>query len=89
MPQNTNTSTPCISTINPWSMQYEKLHQQAQQLLEEANILTGRDFILQQEIKTHMLKITQTKLHQRLCRPTHFHFKEMPLPSSQPTASSS
>ena len=34
-----------------------------------------------------MLKITQAKLHKRLCRPTHFHFKETPLPPSQPTAS--
>ena len=65
-----------------------KLCQQVQQLLEEADILTGRDLILWQEIETHVLKITQTKLHQRLCRPRHFHFKEMPLPP-QPTASSS
>ena len=66
-----------------------KLRQQAQQLLEEADILTGRDFILWQEIKIHVSKITQTKLCQRLCRPTHFHLKETPLPPSQSTALSS
>ena len=64
-----------------------KLWQQAQQLLEEANILTGRDFILQQEIETHMSKITKAKLCKRLHRPTQFCFKETPLPPSQPTAS--
>ena len=67
----------------------QKLCQQAQQLLDKADISTGGDFILQQEIKTHILKITQTELRQRLHRPIHFHFKEMPLPPSQPTASSS
>ena len=66
-----------------------KLCQQAQQLLEEANILTGRDLILRQEIETHMSKITKAELCKRLHRPTHFCFKETPLPPSQPTASSS
>ena len=47
-----------------------KIHQQAQQLLEEADILTGRDYILQQEIKSHVSKITRTKLWQRLYKPT-------------------
>ena len=61
--------------------------QQAQQSLEEANISTGRDFILQQEIETQVLNITWAELHQRMCRPTQFHFKEMPFPPSQPTAS--
>ena len=76
---------------NHWSLvnMIWKLCQQAQQLLEEANILQGRDFILWQEIKTHVSKITRTKLCQRLCRPTHFCSKETPLPFSQPTASSS
>ena len=74
---------------NHWSLVNTiwKLCQQAQQLLEEANILTGRDFTLHQE--THISKITQTKLCQILHRPTHFHFKETPFPLSQPTASSS
>ena len=61
----------------------QKLHQQAQQLLEEANILTGRDYILQQEIKMHISRITRTELQQRLYKPTHFCFKDMP--SSPPT----
>ena len=65
-----------------------KLHQQAQLLLEEANILTGRDFILQQEIKTHVSKITKAELHKRLRKPSHFHFKETPIPLPQPQASS-
>ena len=42
----------------------KKLHQQAQALLEEADILTGRDFILHQEIKTHVSKITVTTYEQ-------------------------
>ena len=66
-----------------------KLHQQAQLLLEEADILTGRDFILQQEIKTHVSKITKAKLCKRLRKPSHFCFKEMPIPPPQPQASSS
>ena len=66
-----------------------KLHQQAQVLLEEADILTGRDFILQQEIKTHVSKITKAKLCKRLRKPTQFCFKEMPIPPPQPQASSS
>ena len=76
---------------NHWSLvnMIWQLCQQAQQLLEEANILTGRDFILQQEIETHMSRITKTKLCKRLHKPTHFCFKEMPLPPSQPAASSS
>ena len=61
----------------------QKLCQQAQQLLEEANILTGRDYILQWEIETHISRITQTKLWQRLYKPTQFHFKDTP--SSPPT----
>ena len=43
---------PLVNTIG-------KLHQQAQVLLEEADILTGRDFILQQEIETHVSEITR------------------------------
>ena len=50
-----------------------KLCQQAQLLLE-ADILTGRDFILQQEIKTHVSKITKAKLCKRLCKLSHFCF---------------
>ena len=50
----------------------KKLHQQAQALLEEANILTGRDFMLHQEIKTHISKITRTELCKRLCKPGSF-----------------
>ena len=67
---------------NHWSLvnTIQKLNRQAQLLLEEANILTGRDFILQQEIKTHVSKITRTELHKRLCKPTQFHFEEMPPP---------
>ena len=74
---------------NHWSLVNTiwKIHQQAQQLLEEADILTGRDFILRQEIETHVSKITKTELCKRLHRPTHFHFEEMPLPPFQPTAS--
>ena len=67
----------------------KKLRQQAQALLEEADILTGRDFMLRQEIKTHVSKITRTELHKRLCKPTLFHFKEMPIPPPLPQASSS
>ena len=48
----------------------QKIRQQAQQLLEEADILTGRDYILWQEIKSHISKITRTKLWQRLYKPT-------------------
>ena len=66
-----------------------KLHQQAQALLEEADILTGRDFILQQEIKTHVSKITRAELCKRLRKPTQFCFKETPIPPPQPQASSS
>ena len=66
-----------------------KLHQQAQALLEEADILTGRDFMLQQEVKTHVSKITRTELCKRLRKPTLFHFKEMPIPQPQPQASTS
>ena len=64
-----------------------KLCQQAQLLLED--IITGRDFILRQEIKTHVSKITKAKLCKRLCKPSHFHFKETPIPPPQPQASSS
>ena len=56
-----------------------KLCQQAQMLLEEADILTGRDFILQQEIETHVSKITKAELCKRLCKPTQFRFKETPI----------
>ena len=58
-------------------------------LLEEADILTGRDFMLRQEIETHVSKITKTKLCKRLCKPTLFRFKETPLPPPQPQTSSS
>ena len=53
-----------------------KLHQQAQALLEEADILTRRDFMLRQEIETHVSKITRTKLHKRLHKPTLFYSKK-------------
>ena len=66
-----------------------KLRQQAQALLEEADILTRRDFMLQQEIETHVSKITRTELRKRLCKPTLFHFKEMPIPPPEPQASTS
>ena len=66
-----------------------KLRKQAQMLLEEADILTGRDFMLRQEIETHMSKITKTELCKRLHKPTLFRFKETPLPPPQPQASSS
>ena len=67
---------------NHWSLvnTIRKLCQQAQALLEEADILTGRDFILQQEIKTHMAKITKAELCKRLHKLTQFCFKEMPIP---------
>ena len=54
---------------NHWSLVNTiwKLCQQAQLLLEEADILTGRDFILQQEIETHVSRISKAKLHKRLC----------------------
>ena len=76
---------------NHWSLvnTIQKLCQQAQLLLEEADILTGRDFILWQEIETHVSRITKAKLCKRLHKPTHFHFKEMPIPPPQPHASSS
>ena len=67
----------------------KKLHQQAQTLLEEADILTGRDFMLCREIKTHVSKITRTELCKRLRKPTLFRFKEMPIPPPQPQASTS
>ena len=67
----------------------KKLHQQAQALLEEADILTGRDFMLRQEIETHVSKITRTELRKRLHKPTLFHFKEMPIPPPPPQASTS
>ena len=66
-----------------------KLHQQAQALLEEANILTRRDFMLRQEIETHISKITRTELHKRLHKPTLFRFKETPISPPQPQASTS
>ena len=66
-----------------------KLCQQAHMLLEEANILTGRDFILRQEIETHASKITKAELCKRPHKPTHFRFKETPIPLPQPQASSS
>ena len=66
-----------------------ELCQQAQALLEEADILTRRDFILWQEIKTHISRITRAELSKRLHKPTQFHFKEMPIPPPQPQASSS
>ena len=65
-----------------------KLRKQAQMLLEEADILTGRDFMLRQKIETQMSKITKTKLCKRLRKPTLFRFKETP-PPPQPQASSS
>ena len=67
-----------------------KLCQQAQTLLEEANILTRRDFMLRQEIKTHISKITRTELRKRLRKPTLFCFQEMPIspPPPQPSTSS-
>ena len=76
---------------NHWSLVNTiwKLHQQAQQLLEEADILQRRDYILWQEIETHISKITRTKLRQRIYRLTHFHFKDTPLIPSWPVASSS
>ena len=76
---------------NHWSLvnTIRKLCQQAQALLEEANILTGRDFMLWQEIETHVSKITRTKLCKILRKPTLFHFKEMPIPPPQPQASTS
>ena len=64
----------------------KKLHQQAQALLEEADILTGRDFMLRQEIETHVSHITKTELRKRLCKPTLFRFKETPIPPPQPQA---
>ena len=66
-----------------------KLHQQAQTLLEEADILTGKDFILWQEIETHISKITKAKWCKRLCKPTQFYFRKTPIPPPQPQASSS
>ena len=66
-----------------------KLHQQAQALLEEADILTGRDFILRQEIETHVSHITKAELRKRLHKPTLFRFKETPIPPPQPQTSSS
>ena len=76
---------------NHWSLVNTiwDLWQQAQQPLEEVNILQGRDYILWQEIETHVSKIIQTKLCQRLYRPTHFCFKDMPMPPSHPVALSS
>ena len=76
---------------NHWSLvnTIRKLHQQAQALLEEADILTGRDFMLWQEVKTHVSKITRTKLRKRLRKLTLFHFKETPIPPPQPQASTS
>ena len=67
-----------------------KICQQAQQLLEGADILTGRDYILQQEIESHVSKITRTELWQRLYKPTYFHFKDIlsPPSSCQNTSSS-
>ena len=65
-----------------------KLHKQAQMLLEEADILTGRDFMLRQEIKSHISKISKTELRKKLCKPTLFHFKETPAPPP-PTQSTS
>ena len=75
---------------NHWSLvnTIRKLHQQAQLLLEEADILTGRDFILQQEIETHISKITKAELCKRLHKPSHFCFKETPIHPPQPQASS-
>ena len=67
----------------------KKLRQQAQTLLEEADILTRRDFMLCQEIETHISKITRTELCKSLCKPTLFHFKGMPIPPPQPQASTS
>ena len=67
----------------------KKLRQQAQALLEEADILTGRDFMLQQEIETHVSHITKAELRKRLRKPTLFRFKETPIPPPQPQASTS
>ena len=67
----------------------KKLRQQAQALLEEADILTGRDFMLRQEIETHVSHITKAELRKRLHKPTLFRFKEMPIPPPQPQASTS
>ena len=67
----------------------KKFCQQAQALLEEPNILTGRDFMLRQEIETHVSKITRSELCKRLHKPTLFHFKEMHIPLSPPQASTS
>ena len=66
-----------------------KLCKQAQMLLEEADILTGRDFMLRQEIETLVSKITKTELRKRLHKPTLYRFKETPPPPPQPQASSS
>ena len=76
---------------NHWSLvnTIRKLCQQAQALSEEADIFTGRDFILQQEIKTHVSKITRANLCKRLRKPMQFHLREMPIPPPQPQASSS
>ena len=65
------------------------IRQQAQALLEEANILTRRDFMLRQEIETHVSKITRTELRKRLHKPTLFCFKEMPISPPPPQASTS
>ena len=67
----------------------KKLWQQAQALLEEADILTGRDFMLWQEIKTHVSKTTRTELRKRLRKPTLSRFKEMPIPPPSPQPSTS
>ena len=69
---------------NHWSLVNTiwKICQQAQPLLEEADIFTGRDYILRQEIESHISKITRTELQQRLYKPTHFCFKDIPSPPS-------
>ena len=73
---------PLVNTIR-------KLCQQAQALLEEADILTRRDFMLRQEIETRVSKITKAELCRKLHKPTLFCFKEMPIPPPQPQASTS
>ena len=88
---NLNISTQCITIINDQSLTdtIQKVRAEAQKLLEVANNLQGRDFILCGEIERHVATVTQTELWQCLLKPMRVRFKSTPVSPFQPSPSTS
>ena len=66
-----------------------KVRAEAQKLLEVANDLQGRDFILRGEIERHVATVTRTELCQHLLKPMRVRFKSTPVSPFQPLPSMS